>query len=98
MGHVLWFSRVLDIGTSAPSSGRPVSQLTDYTVKTRFEIVEGRIDLLRQEPWVEQVHRRGRNGTSLQLLVRWRELPPELSGTDCHEVLRARLLRLLRGW
>ncbi len=96
MRKLLWFPKITDIGNSDSRSGRPVSQLIDFTVNTAFPIQESRITELRALRWVEEVNRH-RGGQSIQLIVRCRELPPHLAGANSHETFRAELATILCG-
>lgn len=93
MRQALWFAN------SVPIDGwySPPTTLISYTVNTAFEIIDYRLGLLRQQPWVEHASRR-RGSLGLVLVVRVGALPPELAGANCDEAFRAHLLKLLRGW
>jgi hypothetical protein len=88
----VWFSGIANVGGSST-----VTTYIDYTVRTAFQITDHRIELLREQPWVDQVNRR-RGDSCLQLIVQVAEMPPELCGDSPTELLRAYLLKILRGW
>lgn len=101
MGAQLWFARTVDIGYSSPhETRRPTSQLIDFTVCTSLELTDGAAAAFSDVAWVEQANLLGKRGGHwrLQLIVRCRELPPQLGGAGTQEALKAEILRLIRGW